>query len=69
MKAKDKYREKYKMLDDLRGVRKPAGHDDILRLCDTVDSLSELVEDFCHQVGDDLYLITQNQLNMILLGL
>ena len=74
MKATDEYRDKYKPKDALFGARKPAGHDDINRLCDAIDRLKLIIEDAILYLDgpEDKYFRAQklrDRMNMILLGL
>jgi hypothetical protein len=79
MKATDKYRQKYaKSLIEqgqpIKRLRTPAGHDDINRLCDTVDRMKMVIEDAILYLEDtdEVRMRAEqisNRLNMILLGL
>jgi hypothetical protein len=69
MKATDKYRVKYASI-----TRTPAGHDDIYRLCDTVERLTQVIEDAILYLDgpEDKFFRAQklrDRMNMILLGL
>ena len=73
MRSTEKYREKYKPKDALFGARRPAGHDDIHRLCDAVDRLTQVIEDAILDLGpEDKFFMDQKlrgKMNMILMGL
>ena len=68
MKATNKYRAKY-----AKTTTTPAGHDDIYRLCDTVDRLIHVIEDAILYLGaEDKFFRDQklrDKMNMILMGL
>ena len=68
MKATDEYRVKY-----AKTTRTPAGHDDINRLCDAVDRLTQVIEDAILYLGpEDKFFRDQklrDRMNMILMGL
>jgi hypothetical protein len=75
MEVTDEYREKYEPRIKGNSYKwTPAGHDDINRLCDTVDRLTQVIEDAILYLDgpEDKYFRAQklrDRMNMILLGL
>ena len=79
MEVTDEYREKYakKLVErgqPIKRLRTPAGHDDINRLCDAVDRLTQVIEDAILYLDgpEDKFFRDQklrDKMNIILMGL